>query len=656
MLAHGDHVVEAERQNVIALDRRQAARVVRVGGVRAAADQVADGAVHQQVRVTADRRGEVGVGVVGQPEVALHMGLVLGLAHGAQHHGLDHLAVRPVGDGLAELLEHLRADRPFRPGNAQAQPAQELLQVGQALFLGRLVVPVERRQLRFLEQARGADIGRQHRLLDHHVGHVALHRHDVADLGLLIEQDAAFVALEVDGATQFPAAAQGQVHLVEGPHRIQGFVVQALHGFGGELGFRLLDNRAHLVVGEAVTGAHHAFAEHEAGDAAVGGHQHVAVKTQPVHVRVQRAQAVGQRLGQHRHHPVGEVHRVAALVRFVVQRRARMHIVADIGDRHDQTPAAALAAFHVDGVVEILGALVVDGDQRQVAQVHAVGLGGVRHLGAEALGFLGHALGPLVGDLEAAQRHLHFHAGLVRGGDHLEQAHQHVLVAGRILGDLGAHMVAVLGLDAVEVLDQHFLGDAAVFRLDEADPGFAVITADDLGDGALGDLHDARLFLAEAVDAGGADQHPVAVHHFFHLPGRQEQVLAAGLVGDQEAEAVAVALHPAGDQIHARGDAHLAVAVFHQLAVAQHRLEAALQAHLAVFVHVQEPGQVVLTERLSLVVEDLQDQLAAGNRILVLRRLPVRVGILIAFPGCHSITSNKIHVYKPAGWRRRALP
>jgi hypothetical protein len=85
-------------------------------------------------------------------------------------------------------------------------------------------------------------------------------------------------------------------------------------------------------------------------------------------------------------------------------------------------------------------------------------------------------------------------------------------------------------------------------------------------------------------------------------------------------------------------------------------LRAALQAHLAVFVHVQEPGQVVLTERLSLVVEDLQDQLAAGNRILVLRRLPVRVGILIAFPGCHSITSNKIHVYKPAGWRRRALP
>ncbi len=318
---------------------------------------------------------------------------------------------------------------------------------------------------------------------------------------------------------------------------------------------------------------------------------------------------------------------------FVVQGAARVHIVADVGDRHDQAPAAALAALHVDRVVEVAGVLAVDGDQRQVAQVHPVGLGGMGHLGAEALGLLLHAVRPLMGNLEAAQGHVHFHARLIRGGDDFFQPHQHIVVPGRVLGDLGAHVVAGARLQTVVVLHQHFLGDAPVLRIDKGHAGLFAIATDDLGDRPLGDLDDARLFLAEAVEAGHADQHPVAVHNLLHLARRQKQVLTVGVVGDQEAETVPVGLHPAGDQVHARSDADLAVAVLHQLAVAQHRLETAFQPHFAVFAHLQDVGELMLAERLSLVVEDLEDQLTAGNRILVLFRFPIRVGILVAFPG-----------------------
>ena len=50
-----------------------------------------------------------------------------------------------------------------------------------------------------------------------------------------------------------------------------------------------------------------------------------------------------------------------------------------------------------------------------------------------------------------------------------------------------------------------------------------------------------------------AREHAVAVQHLAHLMLGQDQVLSA-IVTDQEPEAVAMALHLAGDQIGARRD------------------------------------------------------------------------------------------------------
>jgi hypothetical protein len=64
-----------------------------------------DDPVHQQVGVAPDRAGEVGVGLVGQAEVAAVDGRVDGLLHGAQQHGVDLLRVGPVFGGLGNGLE-----------------------------------------------------------------------------------------------------------------------------------------------------------------------------------------------------------------------------------------------------------------------------------------------------------------------------------------------------------------------------------------------------------------------------------------------------------------------------------------------------------------------------------------------------------------------
>ena len=59
----------------------------------------------------------------------------------------------------------------------------------------------------------------------------------------------------------------------------------------------------------------------------------------------------------------------------------------------------------------------------------------------------------------------------------------------------------------------------------------------------------------------------VAVQHLVHLARRQEQVIAAR-VGNQEAEAVRVALDRPGHEVELGGDAELALAVDQDLAVA----------------------------------------------------------------------------------------
>ena len=55
-----------------------------------------DDSVHQQVRVTADRTGEVRVSVVGQAKVTAVVRAVNGLLHRPQQHGVDLLGVRTL--------------------------------------------------------------------------------------------------------------------------------------------------------------------------------------------------------------------------------------------------------------------------------------------------------------------------------------------------------------------------------------------------------------------------------------------------------------------------------------------------------------------------------------------------------------------------------
>ncbi len=79
---------------------------------------------------------------------------------------------------------------------------------------------------------------------------------------------------------------------------------------------------------------------------------------------------IRQRGGQHRQHTGREVDRGTARLRFGIHGTPRPHVVTDVGDRDDQAKAPRVW-LGIHRIVEIARILTVDGDQWQLAQVHA---------------------------------------------------------------------------------------------------------------------------------------------------------------------------------------------------------------------------------------------------------------------------------------------
>ena len=201
------HVALVIGEDIFPGHERRTALAYHGLGAHLGANDVADAPVHQQVRIAADRRGEVGIGRIVEAEVTLVLRLVHRLAQGAQQHGLNDVDV-VAGLHFIQQLAVVGRGRLVAAAQVQAQLAQEAPQVLQLFRSGALVHPVQHRQLVLFIEARGGHVGAQHALFDNLVGVIAHHRHNGVDLALLIEQDAGFSGLEINRPAVTPGAAQ----------------------------------------------------------------------------------------------------------------------------------------------------------------------------------------------------------------------------------------------------------------------------------------------------------------------------------------------------------------------------------------------------------------------------------------------------------------
>ena len=131
------------------------------------------------------------------------------------------------------------------------------------------------------------------------------------------------------------------------------------------------EERVHVRVGHPLFRADDGAIDLAIDEAAFAIDLDVDRKREPLHARIQRADAVRQTLRQHRHGAAGEVDRGPALECFFIERAPLGHVMRDVGDVHAEEVVAVRELLHFDGVVEIFRGLAVDGDDVVLAQVDA---------------------------------------------------------------------------------------------------------------------------------------------------------------------------------------------------------------------------------------------------------------------------------------------
>ena len=561
------------------------------------------------------------VRLVGEPEVAAIFWRIHGLLERAQHH---HLQQGRIG-ALLDLLQHLGVvlrGGLVAAGQLDAEPGEELAQRRDFLRRRWLMHAVERGMFVFGKELGGADVGCQHAFFDEAVRVGAHLGHDARDLAVLVELNARLHRLEVDRPTLAP---RFQKRPENGVEMLQ--VRQELGELRPGLFLALIEGGGDLGVGEAGVGIHHCRVETVALHLARGAHDHVAGHAQPIFVRHERAQAVAQLLRQHGNDPARKIDRVAAIEALGIERRAGVHIVGHVGDRHDQPEPFALR-FAIDGVVEILGRLAVDGHERQFAQVHPPGEVLAPHRVGQAARFLSHLGRPFERQVELAQRDFDLHAGIVVIAQYLDDPPDRLGVFRRLLDELDHHHLPRFGLFTPR-RDEDVLGDTLVLGHHQSDAVLDEYASDHFLVGAFEHLHDLAFGPAAAVGAGDAHDHPVAVQYLAHFLGPEEDVLAA-VVADHETEAVGMALHAAADEVGLLRQEIGAAAVAQDLAIALHRLQAPLEELVLLRGDVERLHEFAPRHGTACLGKHLEDVFPTGQRMPVLGRLAGKERILAA--------------------------
>ena len=213
------------------------------------------------------------------------------------------------------------------------------------------------------KEAGDALVGGQHAFLDQPVTLPAFPLNHARGLTPLVELDAILGQVEVDGTPIEPHRGEpGRQGVGPLEERLQ--MISPRHALAAE-------HAVHLGVGAPRVAPHDRRVQLRAQGDALSIDDQISHHAQPVDVRLERADAVGEPLGQHRQHPPRKVDAGRPPERLGVERRVLGHVVRDVGDGHDE-PKAAGVIIDEDGVVEVAGVLPVDGDERQLAQISAM--------------------------------------------------------------------------------------------------------------------------------------------------------------------------------------------------------------------------------------------------------------------------------------------
>mmetsp|Transcript_46618 Transcript_46618/g.123133 ORF Transcript_46618/g.123133 Transcript_46618/m.123133 type:complete len:354 (-) Transcript_46618:1510-2571(-) len=220
---------------------------------------------------------------------------------------------------------------------------------------------VIRRQRVLRQPHRDALVRRQHELLDDPVGGRVRLLLDSVRIGTLQSQRR---DVQVQGPVLEAQLSHFAADIVQQGEILGDLLPRAAFGHRRDLKLALIQVGLHLVVGHPAHTLQHRPRKSRLGILA----QRPGVAVQPKKnrkstfqlVKIQRAQVVTQRAGQHREHAVGEVHGGAPPLGFVVDERSSLDVVGDVCNMDTDFHPIIVDDLDVYGIIQILGRGRVD--------------------------------------------------------------------------------------------------------------------------------------------------------------------------------------------------------------------------------------------------------------------------------------------------------
>ena len=263
----------------------------------------------------------------------------------------------------------------------------------------------------------------------------------------------------------------------------------------------------------------------------------------------------------------------------MVDRIAVANVVADVGDRDDQSIGAGLAAARIDRlaihrVVEVLRRLTVDGDQREITDIASIRDLASAHFRRQLRRLPHGRCTEFERQIVLPERDLDFHPGIGVVAEDLDDMRERLRVPRRLRDHLGDDHLSRLRRDTSNLSpiggNQQVLADPLVFRNEEPDASVFVDASDDLLVRALEHFDHGALGSTALVEADDARADPVAMQHLAHL-SLAEEYIRPMIVAREKTIAVWMSFDGTRDQIELFSDKKGAFAVAQQLAVAFHR-------------------------------------------------------------------------------------
>ena len=287
--------------------------------------------------------------------------VVARLLERAQHESRERLPPAPrlldvLGDPRRDLSGELRRLLRCQPVGRRRRRHAEVRELGEQVLdgerVGLLVHAVERLAAPAGEERADELVGEDHQLLHEHVRVRLALEPRLGDTAAAVEAKDDLGRLHLQGTTCEALGAQ----------RLRQLVVQVE---------RLEDVRLGVAALRLPVGQPHVRADHGAVEARLAVRRDLDGDAEPVLMRPERAEVVGEVVRQHRRDLPRHVRRERAALSPQVERRSRGHEERDVGDVHPRADAVVLAAER-ERVVEVLRGVGIDRVGQQVAQVDPV--------------------------------------------------------------------------------------------------------------------------------------------------------------------------------------------------------------------------------------------------------------------------------------------